>query len=228
MRKALTIVLCLAYFLTCKAQESEDIIARMNEVKLDASFIYGTCALRDSIESRNEALADLVQRVDSFLKAEGYRFVQECPNSSVRYLVYTKGPDYWRTLAYVEKNDLKELEQQLQEKFEAEGIESALDSLKNSLFAASTITEIDRLIDESRVSDRVQTCEYSFNIESWLRDRGYLFFYNRTSGKVLEVWTPLDENGVRLDARTRIPATSRVVPPIRWVYFDEPQIPTKR
>lgn len=230
MRKSLIIVFLLAVSLSCAAQNPGDVLARMNAIKLDPAFMWGTCALRDSAESRKEAYSDLVPHVNAFLKGAGYRFISDmsqCPDSLVQYLVYTKSDSYWRTLAYVEKSSLEQLERQQKEAFEAAGMQASLDALKVSLISATTLAEIQRLVEESGVADRVLSGELDRTTARKHRDGGYLIFYELSSGKIREILTPLDENGKRLDARTGLPTDSQAMPPARWLYFDEPRTTTR-
>lgn len=229
MRQALIITCFLLFGLPCLAQDPDSTMARMNDVKLSGDNIYGYCLYAvDSVQSSQTALEELIPRLNSFLKGKGFRFVSDrdhCPDSLIHYIVYTKAADYWRTLAFVELADLERIEYLLQEEYESKDVQASLDALKRALVNATTLDEIDTLIAESGVSDRIKTGLLTFDTDQRLVIGGYIVYYEAETGKVVEILTPRDENQQRYNARTGMLADRMAAPTpnIRWIYIDEPK-----
>lgn len=204
-------------------------MASMNRVKLDESCIYGYCMkASDSLTSRKAALADLAPRLNAFLKEQRFRFIRDidyCPETVLQHIVYTKSPGYWRTMVYVEKPVLAEIEQRQMEIFDSRGIQAAIDTLKANIIKSWTLAEIDILIAESGISDQVQTGHVSLETDQRFIDGGYLVYYEQGSGKIIEIRTPRDENKQRFNALTGAPSNRLNIPSqyILWVYFEEPK-----
>jgi len=224
----LTIVLILALCLAGYAQDRYSVMGHINDVKLDSECIYGYCIRSaDSLSACKSAIEDLVPRLNEFLKRQDFRFIRDmehCPDSAFHVIVFMRGPEYWRSLAYIEIPSLKEMERQEQESYEALGVQSSIDTLKHRLANVATLEELEKLITESDIAGRIQTGQVTLDTEQNLIDSAYLVYYESSTGKILEVRTPRDEQRQRYNARTGNPADRRVAPSnyIRLVYIDEP------
>lgn len=228
MRKTLIIVFLFALCYSGYAQSHDYVMDRINAVKLNAECIYGYCMQsKDSLSACESAMEDLVPRLNEFLKKQDFRFIRDrehCPDSSFHVIVFMRAPDYWRSLAYVEIQSLNEIELQEQASYEAQGVQTSIDTLKHRLANVATLEELEKLISESDIAGRIQTCQVTLDTEQKLIDGGYLVYYERTTGKILEVRTPRDIQRQRYNARTGNPADRRVAPSnhIRLVFIDEP------
>ena len=228
MRYRFTILLAwLSAICLLSAQERDSILARMNAVKLDPGYIYGYCALPDADSSRAEALADLAPRVAAFLKekeCQHLHAIGDCPEGTVRFLVYAKGSNYFRTLAYVDKAMLESMEREISNEFEAQGFRMAIDKLKEGLAAIRNYKELGPMIASSPAASFVLRSLLTFDTPQDYVDRSYLLYYDRKTGQVNSLMTPRNAEGIRFDVRTGLPGNPKVAPQgtIECIFFDEP------
>ena len=229
MRQTLIITCFFLIALPCRSQDPDSVLAHINAVKLSTDYIYGYCLhAADSVLSRQAALNDLIPHLNSYLKGQCFRFINDkdhCPDSVIQYLVYFRASDYWRTLAFVEKADLERIESRQQADFDYKGVQASFDVMKATLINATTLVEIDRQIAGSDVADRIKTGQLSFDTDQRLVNGAYLVYYEAATGIIVEIRTPRDENQQRYNARNGLPADRLVdpAPNVRWFYFDEPQ-----
>lgn len=209
------------------AQDRDNILARMNAVKLDPGYIYGYCAFSNAETSRIEALADLASRVEAFLKENDFASITDlgqCPEGTIQTLVYTKGTDYFRTLAYVDKAALAQLENTFSRESETQGLSRAIDALKARLAAVTTFGELESLLAGSEAASLVRRGPLTFDTPQEDVDQGYLVYYDQKTGKITGVMTPRNGEGVRLNAKTGVPGNPRKAPQgvIEWICIDKP------
>lgn len=227
MRYRFVILFLLICNLPAGAQSRDTILTRMNAVKLYPDCIYGYCALSNAEDSRAEALADLACRVEAFLKEKEFqhlRDLSQCPDGMVQTLVYTKGTDYFRTLVYVDKAALSQLESDLSWKNEAQGQHRAVSSLKERLAGVTTYGELDVLLADKDVAPSVLRGPLTFDTPQDYVDRGYLVYYDHKTSRILRVMTPRNDDGIRFDVKTGAPGHPRMAPQgeIEWICFKEP------
>lgn len=209
------------------AQDNDSTLARMNEVKLSPDYIYGICAMPDEESSRKEALADLGQRVESFLLEKGTSFVrslEQCPEEAVKWLTIQKGERYVRSLAYIEKKMLVDLERDLAYAYENKGIREAIAKFKQQLVDARSVYELITLIAAFREDAGENGVKYGSLTSP--QDNSYLVYYEKVTGRILLIRTPMNEDHIRMDARLGTPSLPRKGSPdesILWVYIDEPK-----
>ena len=227
MRYRFVILFLLICSLPAGAQSRDTILTRMNAVKLYPDCIYGYCALSSAEDSRAEALADLACRVEAFLKEKGFqhlRDLSQCPDGMVQTLVYTKGPDYFRTLVYVDKVALSQLESDLSRKNEAQGQYRAVSSLKERLAGVTTYGELEALLADKEVATSVLRGPLTFDTPQDYVDRGYLVYYDHKTSRILRVMTPRNDDGIRFDVKTGAPGHPRTASQgeIEWICFKGP------
>lgn len=227
MRYRFIILFLLICSLPAGAQGRDTVLARMNAVKLYPGCIYGYCALSSAEDSRTEALADLTGRVEAFLKEQGFQHLHDlslCPEGMVQTLVYTKGTDYFRTLVYVDKAALEQLEHDLSRKSEAQGHHRVVSTLKERLGRVTTYGELDALLADSEVASSVLRGPLTFDTPQEYVDRGYLVYYDHKTSRILRVMTPRNDDGVRFDVKTGAPGHPRMAPQgaIEWICLQEP------
>lgn len=209
------------------AQEPGNVLAQMNAVKLDPGSIYGYCALSDAGRSRAEALEDLAFQVETYLKEKAFKYIHrlgQCPEGAVKTLIYAKGTDYFRTLAYIDKAVLEQQEKALAQESETRELHQAIASLKERLATATTLAELGTLLTGGEAASFVRRGTLSFDTPQDLVDRGYLVYYDKKSGQITQIRTPRNAEGKRFDARTGVPSDPDDAPTgaIEWIYFEEP------
>ena len=227
MRYRFVILFLLACNLLANAQDRDNILAKMNAVKLDPGCVYGYCAFSNANFSRTEALADLASRVEAYMKSKGFKHVHtlaDCPEGTVRTLVYTKGSDYFRTVAYVDKAALERLESELSKEYEVQGYQRAISALKERLARVTTYGDLEALLADSGAGASVRRGALTFDTPQDDVDRGFLVYYDKKTGKITAVMTPRNGDGVRFDVKTGAPGHPRKAPQgvIEWVCFEEP------
>ena len=213
--------------LLCSAQERDNVLAQMNAVKLDPGAIYGYCALSNADRSRTEALADLAFQVETYLREKAFKYVhrlEQCPEGAVKTLVYAKGPDHYRTLAYIDKSVLEQQEKALSHESEALGVNQAISTLKGRLITVVTLADLESLIAGSEAAAFVHRGTLTFDTPQDDVDQGYLVYYDKKTGRILEIRTPRNADGKRFNARTGAPIDPEEAPQggIDWVRINEP------
>jgi hypothetical protein len=227
MRYLVSILVFLLSALFSSAQENDSTLARMNAVKLSPDYIYGSCTMPDEEGSRIEALADLGHRVEAFLLENNTSFVrslEQCPEEMVKWLTYRKGKKYVRSLAYVEKKTLLDLERELEYAYENKGIREAVAKFKQQLADIKSVDELMDLIAAFREEAGENGLKYGSLTSP--QDDSYLVYYEKTTGKILLIRTPMNDERIRMDARLGTPSLPRKGSPnesIIWVYIDEPK-----
>lgn len=227
MRYLVPILALLLSAMLSSAQERDSTLERMNAVKLSPEYIYGSCAMPDEESARKEALADLGRRVEAFLQENGTSFVrslEQCPEEAIKWLTVRKGERYVRSLAYVEKKALLDLERDLAYAYENKGVREAIATFKQQLVDVRSVDELMSLIDAFREEAGENVVRYG--ILTSPRDDSYLVYYEKETGKILLIRTPMNDERVRMDARLGTPSLPRRGSPyesIVWVYIDEPK-----
>ena len=116
MRKVLILfILAGMFFFQYAAGQSQDsLLARMAAIKLDPDYLYGSCTMPDLEESVVEATLDLNDRLAHYLKENGFVYIRgasACPPEVIQLITMRKDPNHYRTIAYISKSHLRELEQ---------------------------------------------------------------------------------------------------------------------
>lgn len=227
MRYYFSILALLLSAMLSSAQDNDSTLARMNEVKLSPDYIYGSCAMPDEESARKEALADMGQRVETFLLENGTSFVrslEQCPEEAIKWLTVRKGARYVRSLAYVEKKALLDLERDLAYAYENKGVREAIATFKQQLVDARSVNELMSLIAAFREEAGENGVKYGSLTSP--QDDSYLVYYEKVTGRILLIRTPMNEDHIRMDARLGTPSLPRKGSPdesILWVYIDEPK-----
>ena len=227
MRIRMTIFLLLMGVLSLSAQSVDSVLIRMNAIKLSHDYIYGNCQMPDEEGARREAFADLVPRVKDSLQAWNTMFVrslEQCPEGMVKWLVFQKGENYYRALAYVEKSHLMELERELAAAYESKGIHDLIEGFKRRLAEVNSMDELNQAIEWIREKAGESVVKYGYLTSP--HDDSYLVYYDRTSGKILLIRTPMNVERKRFDVRSGAVSAPRKNSPneaIMWVYIDEPK-----
>lgn len=227
MRRLITLMALLLSAALC-AQERDSLLRAINQIKRDTgTYLYGQSTLPDEPNpevSLREARKELKVQTDAFLESDEFPFLKEkkeIPEELIQSVTVLLRPDCYRTLAYIDKSRLKELEQALAEKLGSDTRKEALDQFIGSILAAGTIGEVLDLIAASPLAPEIRTGQKIDDESQPYANEGLLLFFEPRSRKIVQVMTPLDAAFNRKDVRTGqtdTPLKYRNAP--LWVYID--------
>ena len=216
----------MAFVLACVAfaQPQDTLFARINAIKLNPDYLYGCCTMPDPEESVVEAMHDLSDRVERYLHANGFVYIRDisaCPESVIQRITVRKEPDHFRTLAYVSKQLLAEMEQIEATAFEGSG-KNALNELIRRLPDARTLSDLEELLSSANAEAYILSGPVTMETPQEYVDGGFLVFYDQSSGGILEIMSPRDSGGIRTNVRSGAvasPMAYRKVPAY-WIYVE--------
>ncbi len=223
MKRVFIWIACLFVAVPVLAQSPDVVLAKINAIKRDTTYLYGIGNMATEAEAREEALLVLSDQLTPFLaqnKFSMFRSMEDIKEGTIGFLTYSKRPGQYRVMAYVSKEALVEKEKEEIVVFEDTG-KDAVEELLGSLIASRTKEEVDRILARSDMP-YVHSGQLAPDTRQLYVDYGYLVFIERNSGKVLEVMTPRDASGKRCDARSGAATSSMKYKrnPIYWVYID--------
>lgn len=222
MKRVFCLVACLFVTLPALAQGPDDVLAKINAIKRDTSYLYGIGNMATEEQAREEALLVLSDQLNPFLaqnKFSMFRSMEDIKEGTIEFLTYSKRPGQYRVMAYVNKAALVEKEKEEITVLEDAG--DAVGALLGSLFASQTKEELDRILSRSDLP-YLHSGQLAPDTRQLYVDGGYLIYWDRSSGKILEIMTPRDPSGNRTNARSGEPTSSMKYKrlPIHWVYLD--------
>lgn len=226
MKKALTTWFFVSMALAASAQAQESILAQMNAVKLDAGYIYGSCAMGSPEKARQEALKDLFDRLQDSLSKWEFKAIlkaETCPDSLIHILTLSKSDSYCRALAYISKKELSLADHQLAQEFAIAGKQDKARALVKQFVSAGSTQQLKGQIKESGLGDMVKYGQLTIDTPQEYVDNGFLVYHDRGSDRVLEIMTPRDSSGVRRNLQTgqRSDPLAYSRTSVFWIYFDE-------
>lgn len=222
------ITLLLSLSTSLLAQERDSLLRAINQIKREtATYLYGQSTLPDEPNpavSLAEARKELKVQTDAFLDSEEFPFLREkkeVPDELIKSVTVLLRPDCYRALAYIDKQDLKDLEETLAQKLGSDTRKEAVDEFVKSVLAAQTINEVLDLIASSSLAHEIFAGQKIDDNSQPYANEGILVFFEPRSKKIVEVMTPLDASFSRKNVKTGEPST-----PLRyknaplWVYID--------
>lgn len=224
--------LYLALLLSCglvSAQERDSVLLQMNAVKLNPDLIYGYGISNNVDSARCEALLDLSPRVTAYLESQQSRFLptlDQCPVETVRYLDLRIDTVYARSIAYVSKQELRDFEVLSAEEFDHQGLGEAIILLKDQMIRSTTIEELEQILGSTPATSLVKYGPVSFSTKDQYIVGGYIVYFDRKTGRIVEFRTPIGADGQRRDVRSGYPCEKTVpngTTPY-WIYIEEPHI----
>lgn len=226
MRRLTFIGLLLLSTIFAGAQTNEELLERMNAIKLDTEhFLYGICTYQGEdcgFVSLDEALKDLSDKASAFCKENGFRHTKDLsqlPENAIGKISVTLYADCVRSFVYVPKSALFELERKQDAVFEDAKRKESVSLMLGKLSEAGTLIDLFELFDA--FPDIIQYGE-SFTDETQAKvDNGFLVYFDYHTGKILEIMTPIDADNIRHDIKTGAPADPLKYSssPI-WVYVE--------
>ena len=227
MKKLFTLLLLLVS-LPLLSQDKDALLKQINQIKKDTDrYLYGLTTLPGEPNpevSREQAQKELMIQVEAFLDGEEFVYLKEkktVPDELIQHISCLMRPDTYRSIVYVEKARLLELEQSLSQQLGSDTRKEALQALVNAILEARTVNEVLDAIAASPLSAEIRASQKIDNDTQQYANDGILVYFEPRSKKVLEVMTPMDENYMRRNAKTGEPAN-----PIRyknaplWVYVE--------
>lgn len=227
MKKLFSLLLLLVS-LPLLSQDKDALLKQINQIKKDTDrYLYGLSTLPGEPNpetSREEAKKELMIQVEAFLDGEEFVYLKEkktVPDDLIEHISCLMRPDTYRSIVYVEKARLLELEQSMAQELGSDTRKEALQGLVNAILAAGTVNEVLDAIAASPLSAEIRASQKIDNDTQQFANDGILVYFEPRSKKVQEVMTPMDENYMRRNAKTGEPAN-----PIRyknaplWVYVE--------
>lgn len=221
-----TLLLCLGTSLY--SQERDSLLRAINQIKREtATYLYGQSTLPDEPNpavSLEEARKELKVQMDAFLESDEFPFLREkkeVPGELIKSVSVLLRPDCYRTLAYIDKQALKDLEAALAQKLGSDTRKEAVDQFVGSILAAATIGEVLDLIAASPLASEIHTGQKIDDSTQPYANEGLLVFFEPRSRKIVQVMTPLDAAFCRKDVKTGetdTPLKYKNAP--LWVYID--------
>lgn len=229
MRRRITILLLLFAACSLLAQDRDSLLRRINAIKLDAGhYLYGLCTLQGDQArqtSRTEALEQLRLAVDAYLQAEQLTFLrsERAPwlDAAARFLSCDLMSDCTRTIAFIAKDRVREMDRALAAEYGNRSRQEAVDSLIRGLRTAGTLAAVFALVEGSTLRGSVTMGQTIDDRTQALADDGFLVYFDPVSDAVLEVMTPLDASFSRKNL-----ATGAVSDPLHyrtapiWIHID--------
>lgn len=227
MKKLFSLLLLLVS-LPLLSQDKDALLKQINQIKKDTDrYLYGLSTLPGEPNpetSREEAKKELMIQVEAFLDGEEFVYLKEkktVPDDLIEHISCLMRPDTYRSIVYVEKARLLELEQSMAQELGSDTRKEALQGLVDAILAAGTVNEVLDAIAASPLSAEIRASQKIDNDTQQFANDGILVYFEPRSKKVQEVMTPMDENYMRRNAKTGEPAN-----PIRyknaplWVYVE--------
>lgn len=229
------VILILCLFLSAPmllSQESAITQQRINEIKMSpGKYLYGLCTMPGEPapeKSRQEALLELRDKIDGYIMEKGqsgdFIFLtssKTIPEDRINVVSYLRRQDCWRTMAFIEKAEIEQIESDLAREYNNVQRRAAVDSLVLSILAASTINDVSVAVAKSSLSENVIIgSTFDDGNQSYVNE-AFLIYFEPKTGKVLEVMAPVGPDMKRKNARTgekADPLRYRTIP--LWVYID--------
>ena len=210
------------------SQDRDSLLRRINEIKKDTDrYLYGLSTVPGDPNpeaSREQAAAELKVQVEQYLDSDRFVYLREkkdYPAHIVESVTCLVRPNTYRTIVYLEKARLQEVEKSLSDELDNEVRRGQVDQFVNAVLAAQKINDVLDLIAASPLSAEIKAGQKIDNETQQFANDGLLVFFDPKSKKILEVMTPMDQNYVRRNAVTGEPAN-----PIKyknaplWVYVE--------
>jgi hypothetical protein len=205
------------------AQSPDEVLAKINAIKRDTSYLYGIGNMATREQAREEALLVLSDQLTPFLaenKFAMFRSMEDLKEGTIEFLTYSKRPGQYRVMAYVSKAALVEKDKEEVVVFQDTG-KDAVAELMDGLLGSQTKEDVLRILSRTDIP-YVHSGQLAPDTRQMYVDEGYLVYVDRNTGKVLEIMTPRDASGNRCDARSGAATSSMKYKrnPIYWVYVD--------
>ena len=229
-RLSCLILLLAAFSLPALSQARDSLLRHINRIKLDTDrYLYGLATVPGEPApepSLAQARGELDIQVENYLGGkEEFVFLKEkkvIPEQLFESVSCLIRPDTYRTIVYVEKARLLDVELSLAAQLGSDSRKEALQDLVSGILGAATIEDVLNLVASSILVDEIRTSQIIDDSTQELVNNALLVYFDTKTKKVLEVMTPASDGSfARKNAVTGAPAN-----PLRyknaplWVYVD--------
>jgi len=228
MKKLSVLLILLSFSWPLLSQDRDSLLKQINQIKKDTeTYLYGLSTVPDEPDSQislDQARAELDVQIKNFLNEGEFPYLkekQEVPGELIQSVSCLLRPDCYRSLVYVKKSALQELENALAEQLGSDTRKEALEKLVQDILAAQTINEVLDRIAASSLAGEVRAAQKIDNQTQQYANDGLLVYFDPKTKKVQEVMTPMDASFTRKNAKTGAPAQ-----PVRyknaplWIYVE--------
>ena len=207
------------------AQTREELMARINQIKLDTEhYLYGSGTGEDQVWSEKDALLGLSGQVADYCRERQFSYIdllEDIPQDSVRYITFSKASNIYRGIAYLSKQILEDAETLQRQLLGSRERELKLKAFVEAMGSLSNTQEL-RLLLEEQGPSLLAIYGDTFDDESQKYvDGSFLFYFDKQSGAIIEIMTPVYDGKGRRNLLTGDPSDPllyRVSP--MWVYFE--------
>ena len=214
--------LLLLFFLSCLslAQDRNTLLEQINNIKKNTDcYLYGLSTVPgepDSNVSHLEAYKELLIQVENYLEDKGFIYLKqkkEIPDDVLSSITCLLRPDCYRTIVYLEKEKLRELEQAISDQMNDHTRAEALKNLLDAILLAQNINEVLDIIASSPLGAEIKAGQSIGDDTQQYANDGLLVYFEPKSKRILEIMTPMDDNNSRLDLKSGTPAQ-----PLKYKY----------
>jgi hypothetical protein len=207
-------------------QSTDTLLARINDIMLDSDFLYGSSTMPDLEESVAEATIDLNEQMVRYLGENDFVYIRDagaCPEGMIQRITQTIAPSHFRTIAYISKSRIHQLERMAAEAHESTG-KDAVQELLHQLPQAKTLSDIQDLLLAAHTDAPILSGPVTLATRQEYVDGGFLVFYEQASDNIVEIMTPRDSLGVRTNIRSGSATDPMKYPttPAYWIFLDKP------
>ncbi len=179
------------------AQSRDALLERINQIKLDTErYLYGICTLtQESTQSvsEKEALEELSGYLADYCTEQQFSFIhriEDIPDSLISFISCQVYENSIRSVAYLSKHALKEIEDSRAALFENEKRAERIRHFVEELKECRQIEQVQHLL-------QLTSAEVSARYGTFLDDssqeyvaRSFLVYYNPDTGVVWDIMTP--------------------------------------
>ena len=194
------VLMVVTLALPALCQDRDSLLRRINQIKLDTDrYLYGLSTVpgEPAVEpSRSRAVEELKGLVDNYIDSQdGIVFLKgqkDFPEQLVEYVSCLVRPDTYRTIAYVEKSRLMELEKSMADRFGSDSRIEAMKSLVSGILGAGSIGEVLDLISSSSLAEGIQASQAIDESTQEMVNESILVYFDPRTKRVLEVMSPVE------------------------------------
>lgn len=210
------------------SQDKDSLLRHINEIKKDTDrYLYGLSTVPGDPNpeaSRDQAAAELKVQVEQYLDTDQFVYLREkkeYPAHIVESITVLLRPNTYRSIFYVEKAKLHQVENSLAEELNNDVRRQQMAEFVQGVLAAQKVNEVLDLIASSPLASEIKAGQRIDNETQQFANDGLLVYFDPKTKKVLEVMTPMDASYARKNAKTGAPAN-----PMRyknsplWVYIE--------
>lgn len=177
------------------AQSRDTALDSVLSIKRNPDYIADWCTLASKDEAVLTSENGVLKEVDNYLKEKNFKHIQNAQDLSGdivhTYTCYMQELNRYRSISYVSKKALMDMEQLLDARFQDHG-RAAIESFLEGLASVCTVDGVKALFREGAIDEYVLWGFLTFETPQQYLDNGYFVFFDEVSGKVVDILTPQD------------------------------------